>query len=124
MAEEAFVKDPILTVLEEDLLQYDRVYLLGEGIDFGKLARAADRSEKKMIFYFPENLCAEEEVSCFPAYRRISPEQENVILNLYRMYEFTDNFHLLDADSRNYGNLLNYMESGVLTAEEVYEALL
>lgn len=40
------------------------------------------------------------------------------------MYEFTDNIIVIDYDISNYPTIFNFVKTGILTEEEVYDALL
>lgn len=42
---------------------------------------------------------------------------------LYNAYEFSDHFHVL-TDCRQYGGLLNYVRTGILTMEEAVDVFL
>lgn len=42
---------------------------------------------------------------------------------LYRMYEFTDKFIMI-SDNKIYPSIFNFVETGILTEEEVWRALL
>lgn len=50
-----------------------------------------------------------------------SPEEELGIKKLYLMYEFSDKVRLIEH-SPQYGYLLNYVETGLLTWEEAEKA--
>ena len=43
--------------------------------------------------------------------------------NLYYLYEYTDDVNVI-ADSSQYPTLLNYVKTGLLTEDEMLEALL
>ena len=55
--------------------------------------------------------------------RYISAEDMSEIMQMYRLYDFSDKVIAL-TDSVQYGTLLNYVSTGTLTKEEVAEALL
>ncbi len=48
-------------------------------------------------------------------------EDEDKLLDLYNMYEFSNKFVVLDGCSQ-YGNLWNYVDSGMLTLEEAVDS--
>lgn len=52
-----------------------------------------------------------------------SQSEESAIKKLYLMYEFSDKVRLLEG-STQYGNLQNYVETGLLTWEEAKIAAL
>ena len=117
-------KKPILAELEKDLEQYDDIYLVGKGIDLSKVANAEGRVGRRLMFYIPEELFGNGADAGVRSFRMISSEEEAAALEIYRMYEFSDKFHLLSDDDTNYGCIHNYVRSGVLTEEEAYEAML
>ncbi len=51
-------------------------------------------------------------------YRKIGRDEAKEIENLYRMYEFSDRIIML-SESPQYGGLVNYVKTGVMTMEEV-----
>lgn len=55
--------------------------------------------------------------------RRISAEEMKDVLEIYRIYDFSDKVIFI-SDSEQYGNLFNYVNNGILTTEEMVEALL
>lgn len=60
---------------------------------------------------------------CNFKYIRISGSERDSIAALYRTYEFSDRVLLISEDSR-YGSLFNYVNTGLLTREELYQILL
>ena len=55
--------------------------------------------------------------------RYIETEDMENIMELYRTYDFSDKVTVI-TDNGIYGNLFNYMNTGVLTKREMIEALL
>ncbi len=55
--------------------------------------------------------------------RMLSAEEMSELLLLYRRYEFTDKLIFI-SDDLYYPNILNYVRQGLLSKEEVTEALL
>lgn len=56
---------------------------------------------------------------------RILKQEEAVCLfRLYYMYEFSDHFLIISPETRYYGNLLHFINTGILTTEEAAKALL
>ena len=45
------------------------------------------------------------------------------ILNFYRMYDFSDKITVI-SDSDQFGSLINYVKTGILTKQEMVDALL
>lgn len=55
--------------------------------------------------------------------RYISRYEMEEILDMYRLYDFSDKFTVI-SESSQFGSLFNYLKTGVLTKEEMAEALL
>ena len=55
-------------------------------------------------------------------YRTISEREMRVLLDIYRSYEVSDKLFLL-SDSRNYGSTWNYVNCGMITEQEMFEAM-
>lgn len=60
---------------------------------------------------------------CNCAYRRVDKEEKEALERLYFMYDFSDRFFML-SDSRQYGGLSNYIETGLIAREEILQILL
>lgn len=56
------------------------------------------------------------------SYQTVSEKEMNMLLKLYRLYEASDKLFLL-SDSKNYGSIWNYVNSGLISEEEMLEAL-
>ena len=56
-------------------------------------------------------------------YITVSEKQMKQLLGIYRCYEPSDKLVLL-SDSRNYGNTWNYVNTGIISIEDVFEAML
>ena len=53
----------------------------------------------------------------------VSREIVDKSICIYRMYDFSDKVFII-SDSDQYGNLFNYVKTGILTKQEMVEALL
>lgn len=58
----------------------------------------------------------------FYTYRRISDEERDTIMRIYYMYDFSDRFQII-SDNPQYGGLLNYVKTGFMTWEDIFEIL-
>ena len=56
-------------------------------------------------------------------YKIITEQEYNFILRLYRMYEFTDKLRTVSYFLQ-FGSMINYLSTGIITEEEYFEALL
>ena len=55
--------------------------------------------------------------------RRLTQEQMQEVMQLYRLYDFSDKVVVI-SDSGQYGTLFNYVACGILTETEMVAALL
>lgn len=55
--------------------------------------------------------------------RYIRAEQMEKVLEIYRMYDFSDKISVF-SQSLQYGSLCNYVKNGLLTSEEMVDAVL
>lgn len=55
--------------------------------------------------------------------KEIPVEWMNELLNLYRLYDFSDNVIVIE-ESNQYGTLFNYVKCGLLSIEELVEAFM
>lgn len=56
-------------------------------------------------------------------YKRIPEELAEQLNVLYKSYEFADNFILVETSSL-YAGMFHYVQTGILTPEEMWQALL
>lgn len=63
------------------------------------------------------------EATSFNGTRLLAREQMDRILRLYHLYEFSDKITVLSEDIQ-FANMINYVKVGLLTPEEMVEALL
>ena len=55
--------------------------------------------------------------------KRLVQDDMNEIISIYHMYDFCDRITIV-TDGLQYGNLYNYVRNGLLTKEEMVDALL
>lgn len=55
--------------------------------------------------------------------RRITTEQMDEVLKIYRLYDFSNKIAVISEEVQ-YGSLFNYVKNGILTAEEMVDAIL
>lgn len=113
------------TWLKETIQTFHKIFLLPDkgglehfcGNDFFRDVK----TEKKILLlvtepYQMENGCIMVEV--------ITPEEAGELSRLYCTYEFTDNFLLLSKDAPSAASVFRFVESGVLSENEAWQALL
>ena len=118
-------KDVLLVELEKDLEYYDRIFLITvmnqEYIDlfirFGDSDKLKDCT-KKILVLSDGNMAEGKHYSC----RKLSCQNIEQLKELYFMYEFSDRFQLLSQEE-SFGGILNFVDMGILTKEEVICAL-
>lgn len=132
--------------IQSDLKRFDLVLLIIDGtgiaenltIDFCYSQPLRRTSKKILILSQTENFyqkgwsdgyCLKNEfrqkgdIQGNSEYRQISSKEQKELSDLYRMYEFSDHFQVL-ADCPQFGGLLNYVKTGLLSKEEVFELIL
>lgn len=117
--------DVLLVELEKDLEYYDRIFLITvmnqEYIDlfirFGDSDKLKDCT-KKILVLSDGNMAEGKHYSC----RKLSCQTIEQLKELYFMYEFSDRFQLLSQEE-SFGGILNFVDMGILTKEEVICAL-
>ena len=119
----------VIARLESDMEWYDHIFLVrGDDALSGRVAAllchpeaAGNLQEKRLLLISPDVLC-EVDGKGTPV-RRISQLEDEMLCRLYNMYEFSDRFHILSREEQ-YGGLLNFVDSVILSTEEMLEALL
>lgn len=115
----------IINWLEEKLCQFDKIFLIdAESLLLQPFLRELEnqisKSEKVLtLFVYKEEIC---ELSKL-AYCQITEEQQNHLLNLYNLYEFSGAFYYVTKNNR-YGTIWNYVDTGILTMQEAIRSLL
>lgn len=117
-------KNEITEKIRKYISEYDSVFVLGNGIFMSDsfLQKIPRQAAKKILLLViePERGSIPE---CGIDIQVISYEEYCNMAKLYYMYEFSDRLHMLD-DNPQYGNLGNYISSGLLTEEEAFMASL
>lgn len=118
--------DGLLTALETNLNVYDKIIFIvnssieGNDLFSGFINSDAIKKNKKKIMIMSSESSEESENY---AYYKLSKAEEERLMKLYLTYEFSDRFQMLAHDN-NFGNIFNYVKTGVMTLEEVFEAIL
>lgn len=115
----------IIEDISEYLKKYDRILLLID-IDITSFCKseALKNTTKKVLILSNADIDHTNHMNhsnC--AYRRLTGEELEALQRMYNMYEFSDRFQVL-SDSPQYGGLLNYVKTGLMTEEDVFQALL
>ncbi len=117
---------PEIEKLEKYLEEYSLIIIFddrNEEISRYKLAFFESKPEscnqkKVMVMGLKDDVTADKK-----GYKIITEQEYNIILRLYRMYEFTDRLRIVDF-SFQYGSMLNYLSNDMISQEEYFEALL
>jgi len=117
------MKANIIFKLEQDLKKFHKVLLFLPDCDasFVRNFCIADSFMKaeNIRIYMPEAFYDSEKENV----RLISRLEIEEILNMYHMYEFSNRLQII-GKSEQYGGLLNYFKTGILTEDEVFKAIL
>lgn len=54
----------------------------------------------------------------------LTKKEAQQLVDLYLTYEFSDQFLLISRETTNYASLFHLVDTGILTMEEAFEALL
>lgn len=128
----------IIRRLESDIRQYDQIFLVtGEEVLLREIVsslcclRESGDSDRRRLVLIPSDtgpediwdLLSEDKTDSRVSWRRVSRGEAQTLCRLYDSYEFSDRFHILSREEQ-YGGLLNFVDTGILSAEELLEALL
>lgn len=112
--------------IEQAVEKYEKIFLFDcQDERTAKLAENFCKSisyknlTKKILVMSNTGFLNEKMADC----QKLSEKEYNDLCKLYSMYEFSDRFQII-AGSSQYGNLQNYITTGLLTEEEMFEALL
>lgn len=116
-------------MLKEEFMKYDKIYLCTDSDLFHELQNMPGKWEKNHANKLQTRLIlvpAEQEAKThladfdvfFVPYEEIKKWQA-----LYHTYEFADNFVEITEKDTQYGNLSNFIKSGLLSGKEALEAL-
>lgn len=126
---QAYEGNGLVAMLEYSLKKYDRIFLILDGQYWDrKLCMAfcdfvaVQHIRKKILVLLPEKNISKipnKNIDC----RQITKKEQQALKRLYCMYEFSDQFQLISQESQ-YGSLLRLVDTGILTVEEAFQALL
>lgn len=112
--------------LEKNLGKYDKIFLFigkdeifKEFIEYLYVSQAFRFNAEKVLILSTGAVTGGKNCVC----RRLSWEEAVQLKELYLLYEFSDRFELFSWED-NFGSIVNYIESGVLTWEEAFAAIL
>lgn len=109
--------------IEQAIREYNKVVLLSEGFwenfDGETLEHVIIASPKILILSTKQFDVKEKQF----VFKQIDEETANKLYTLYHTYEFADNFILLEQNS-TFAAIFNYVQTGILTLEEAWQALL
>ncbi len=108
--------------IEQIIQAYNKVVLLeksSENFDREFLGHA-NITDPQILILSAKQLNNKEKQTAF---RRINEEAAKKLCTLYHIYEFADNFTILEKNS-TFATIFNYVQTGILTLEEAWQALL
>lgn len=113
----------LIQKLQNMIAVYDKVFFLPDGApEIVDLLNSCPKEQyqKKMLLLSGNMLCR------FPEGMDLMQVDEEACIalkRLYHTYEFSDRFRMLSMDG-NFGSIINYVRTGVLSAREIAAALL
>lgn len=116
-------KNELFSLLENDISIYDKVYVIPENCSkiINKFLRTVVHQRKKVKIYLSENSTVQIPEGC--EYKLINAVGMSELLKLYNMYEFSNRVRLI-RESSQYASMFHYLSTGLLTEDELIEALL
>ena len=118
----------LLEELERDIEKYDKIILIGER---GERARrwleafyqseTVRHTERKILMLSVMNV--HELSKSNVCVQSVSEAEARELCRLHHMYEFSDRFVTI-PETKAYGGLFNFVDTGLLQMDEVWEALL
>ena len=118
-----YEKQTIREILKSDFEKYDLICLIeDENFLAGLIEQKVLNKKvlnKKVLLYVEEKV----DINSSVDYRRLSEDEKQQLLDLYFTYEFSDKFCVI-KNNPFCGNLQNYVELGVMSKEEAYQALI
>jgi len=118
-------QDVFLRKLEKYIFHFDKVFFVWPKnekedsfvLNFVRYINHTQNNKKVLILTNRNNYY--EDVCC----EVLTDWEMDHAKQLYMMYEFSNRFQVLFCED-NFGSLHNYLETGILTEEEVFQALL
>lgn len=118
----------VIKNIKETLEKFDMVLMIKDGSGVSENltrdicnSQALNETSKRVLILSGVDISDTENHSYY--FRRIHRREQEIIEQIYSMYEFSDRFKII-SESQQYGSILNYVKSGLLTMEEVFRALL
>lgn len=109
--------------IENMIRKYDKILLISGGVhgelkwnDFFQV----NLINRNILILSTELLNIKEKLVIF---EQIDEGRARDLYTLYHTYEFADNFILLEGNS-TFATIFNYVQTGILTPEEAWQALL
>lgn len=110
--------------LEQLTFRFDKIlffpYILDNG--FLKCELSLGNMKNKKIFIILSDLYNSEYNQLFVL--KLSQKDTEDLIQLYYTYEFADNFLMVTDDDSFVASIFNFVETGILTYEEAWQALL
>lgn len=116
--------DRIIRKLEQDISRYDKIVLLEsrELVHECDWELTAYSSNKKILVLSAKQLSIKAADNLI--LRQITKEEADFLSGMYLTYEFSDKFIFLSREDTNYPGLQNFVDTGLLSREEMLELLL
>ena len=118
-----------LEELERDIEKYDKIILIWEKGEAAKgwleafyKSETIKHTERKILVLSVVDM-QEQQKGRNVCFRPVTETEAKELCHLHHMYEFSDRF-LTIPETDTYGGLFNFVETGLLQIDEVWEALL
>ena len=84
-------------------------------------SKALRETTKKILILSDKDIPCRKGLNC--QFRRLNEKEMDMVRQIYFMYDFSDRFQVL-SDQSQYGSLLNYVKSGDMTMEAIFQMIL
>ena len=105
------------------------LYRLDNAISHGRRVFVFDCNDLELLSILREEL-VNRNISDMEIWQNIEYASDHVlrsdmdeVIEMYRMYDFSDKVFVI-SDSEQFGSMFNYVKSGILSKEEMVDALL
>lgn len=120
---EVISNNGLMSRIQHSLDIYDRVLLIQENEEFRKCLEGGRKTDNgNFLLLMPDTVEDDFEEFGFTQ-QFLTQEEMEEISHMYYMYEFSNRFRIVSREN-NYGSVFDLVDSGLLTYEEAFEAIL
>lgn len=114
-------KKKSIQLLERAVGQFDRIFVFENEELIPEVFSENKTIAHKLLILSEKQMVPDTDNIIF---QQITEEEKEQIINLYFTYEFSDKFTFVSRNNINYGGLFHFIDTGILSKEEAFEALI